>query len=227
MSNWEIEPYDWLRNRLFGDIDPFTRVRDFGGDWFSDMPRQFEQMRRGMERMFQEQFRDIDETKIPKELIKEYQTPEGAKVRQVGPLVYGYSMTVGPDGRPKVKEFGNAKSVFGQRAMSGTAGAATIGKPLTAGEIEPLSDITTTDKDIKVVVEMPGIDKKDIKISAYDSSVEISTVNTSERKYRSVIELPPEAETETVKSTYHNGILEITFKRKGQTKPKGKEIKVE
>ena len=62
-----------------------------------------------------------------------------------------------------------------------------MGKPLTAGEIEPLSDITTTDKDIKVVVEMPGIDKKDIKISAYDSSVEISTANTAQRKYRSVL----------------------------------------
>ena len=222
MNNWEIEPYDWLRNRLFGDMDPFSR------DWFNDIPRQFEQMRRGMERMFQEQFRDIDETKILKELIKEYQTPEGAKVREVGPLVYGYSMTVGPDGRPKVREFGNAKSLFGQRGISaGTTGAATIGKPLTAGEIEPLSDITTTDKDVKVVVEMPGINKKDIKISAYDSSVEISTTNTSERKYRSVIELPPEANTETVKSTYNNGILEITFKKKEQTKSKGKEIKVE
>ena len=223
MSNWGIEPYDWLRNRLFGDMDPFSR------DWFNDIPRQFEQMRRGMERMFQEQFRDIDETKIPKELIKEYQTSEGAKVREVGPLVYGYSMSVGPDGRPKVREFGNAKSLFGQRGISaGTGtGAATIGKPLTAGEIEPLSDITTTDKDIKVVVEMPGIDKKDIKISTYDSSVEISTTNTSERKYKSVIELPPEANTETVKSTYNNGILEITFKKKEQTKPKGKEIKVE
>jgi HSP20 family protein len=72
--------------------------------------------------------------------------------------------------------------------------ATTMGKPLTAGEIEPLSDITTTDKDIKAVVEMPGIDKKDIKISAYDSSVEISTANTAQRKYRSVIELPPEAD---------------------------------
>jgi HSP20 family molecular chaperone IbpA len=41
---------------------------------------------------------------------------------------------------------------------------------------------------------MPGIDKKDIKISAYDSSVEISTANTAQRKYRSVIELPPEAD---------------------------------
>jgi HSP20 family protein len=218
MSNWGIEPYDWLRNRLFRDMDPFSR------DWFNDMPRQFEQMRRGMERMFQEQFRDIDETKIPKELIREYQTSEGAKVREVGPLVYGYSMTVGPDGRPKVREFGNAKSLFGQRGISASA---AIGKPLTAGEIEPLSDITTTDKDVKVVVEMPGIDKKDIKISAYDSSVEISTTNKSERKYRSVIELPPEADTETVRSTYNNGILEITFKKKEQTKPKGKEIKVE
>ena len=225
MSNWGIEPYDWLRNRFFRDIDPFSRVGDFGGDWFRDIPRQFEQMRRGMERMFQEQFRDIDETKIPKDLVKEYRTSEGAKVREVGPLVYGYSMTVGPDGRPRVKEFGNAKSLFGQRGISGTAAA--IGKPSTAGEIEPLSDITTTDKEVKVVVEMPGIDKKDIKISAYDSSVEVSTTDKAQRKYRSVIELPPEADTETVKSTYNNGILEITFKKKEQTKPKGKEIRVE
>src|ERR671910_739197 len=219
MNNWEIEPYDWLRNRLFGDMDSFSK------DWFNDIPRQFEQMRQGMERMFQEQFRDIDETKIPKELIREYQTPEGAKVREVGPLVYGYSMTIGPDGRPKVREFGNAKSLFGSREVSSVS--VTGGKPLTAGEIEPLSDITTTDKEVKVVVEMPGIDKKDIKISAYGSSVEISTVNTAQRKYKSVIELPPEADAETVKSTYNNGILEITFKKKEQTKPKAKEIKVE
>jgi HSP20 family protein len=42
-----------------------------------------------------------------------------------------------------------------------------------------------------------------------------------------VIELPSEADAETVKSTYNNGILEITFKKKEQTKPKAKEIKVE
>src|SRR5918998_1576465 len=177
MSIWGIEPYDWFKSRLFRDIVPFSTARDFTGDWYSDMPRQFEQMRRQMERMF-------DETKIPKDLVKEYQTSEGAKVREVGPLVYGYSMTIGPDGRP-------------------------------------------TDKEVKVVVEMPGIDKKDIKISAYDNSVEISTANTAQRKYRSVIELPSEADAETVKSTYNNGILEINFKKKEQTKPKAKEIKVE
>ena len=225
MSAWGIEPYDWIRNRFFRDIDPFPRVGNFRGDWFSDLPRQFEQMRREMERVFQGQFTDIDETKIPKNFVREYQTPEGAKVREVGPLIYGYSMTIGPDGRPKVKEFGNAKSLFGSRGVSSVS--VTGGKPLTAGEIEPLSDITTTDKEVKVVVEMPGIDKKDIKISAYDSSVEVSTDDKAQRKYRSIIELPPEADTETVKSTYNNGILEITFKKKEQTKPKGKEIKVE
>jgi HSP20 family protein len=226
MSIWGIEPYDWIRTRFFRDIDPFSRIGNFSGDWLGDLPRQFEQMRRQMERMFQEQFTDIDKTKIPKDLVKEYHTPEGAKVREVGPLVYGYSMTVGPDGKPKVREFGNARSLFGSRGIS-SASAATSGKPLTAGEIEPLSDITTTDKEVKVVVEMPGIDKKDIKISAYDSSVEISTANTAQRKYKSTIELPPEVDTETVKSTYNNGILEIAFKKKEQTKPKGKEIRVE
>ncbi len=225
MSDWGIEPYDWIRNRFFRDIDPFSRVGNFRGDWFSNLPRQFEQMRREMERVFQGQFTDIDETKIPKNFVREYQTPEGAKVREVGPLVYGYSMTIGPDGRPKVKEFGNAKSLFGSRGVSGIS--VTGGKPLTAGEIEPLSDITTTDKEVKVVVEMPGIDKKDIKISVYDSSVEVSTADTAQRRYRSIIELPSEADIETVKSTYNNGILEITFKKKEQTKPKGKEIRVE
>jgi HSP20 family protein len=39
--------------------------------------------------------------------------------------------------------------------------------------------------------------------------------------------VPPEADIKTVRSTYNNGILEIVFKKKEQTKPQGKEIKVE
>jgi HSP20 family molecular chaperone IbpA len=36
-----------------------------------------------------------------------------------------------------------------------------------------------------------------------------------------------ETNIETAKSTYNNGILEITFKKKEQTKTRGKTIKVE
>jgi HSP20 family protein len=229
MSFWDRDTEDWFR-RWFGGSSRRMGLPGFGREmenWFGggggrgDIIGQFDEMRREMERMFENL-----QTRTPKELVREYETSDGAKVREVGPLVYGYSMTIGPDGKPKVREFGNAKSLFGARGVSGGGAASTSGKPLTAGEIEPLSDITTTDKDIKVVVEMPGIEKKDIKISAYDNSVDISTADTAQRKYRSVIELPPEADIETVKSSYNNGILEITFKKKEQTKPKGKEIKV-
>ena len=219
MSNWGIEPYDWFR-RVFGDTNfPFLSRRGSGNDdWFRDIPRQFEQMRLEMERMFQEQFTDIDETKIPKDLVKEYQTPEGAKVREVGPLVYGYSMTVGPDGRPKVREFGNIRSPTSMGFAS---------RPLISGETDPLADVTTTDKDVKVVVEMLGIEKKDIKINAHDDTVEVFTTDTAQRKYRKIIELPSEADIETARSTYKNGILELVFNKKAKVKPKGKQINIE
>ena len=71
-----------------------------------------------------------------------------------------------------------------------------------------------------------NIKKENIKINAYENSVEIIS-DDPQRKYHKVIDLPPEADIETVKSIYNNGILEIVFNKKKQTKSKGKEIKVE
>jgi hypothetical protein len=94
-----------------------------GGGWFGgDMPRQFEEMRREMERELAEQFKGI-ETTAPKDLVREYQTPQGAKVRGVGPLVYGHSITIGQDSKSKVREFGNIRpsSRLGELNSSWTA----------------------------------------------------------------------------------------------------------
>ena len=134
--------------------------------------------------------------------------------------VYGYSMTVGPDGKPKVREFGNVKSPLRGRGFSRTA-------PEISSELEPLADVTTTDKEVKVVVEMPGVTKSNIKISAYNNSVEVQTTDSAEGKYHEVIDLPEEADIETARSTYNNGILEIIFKKKDQINPTGKQIKVD
>ena len=130
-------------------------------------------------------------------------------------------MTVGPDGKPKVREFGNIKP--SSRLGSVTSSA---DRPLISGEREPLADVTTTDKEVKVILEMPGVSKENIKINAYDNSVEVKSEDPP-RRYHRAIEIPPEADTETIKSTYKNGILEIVFKKKELTKPKGKEVKVE
>src|SRR5688572_28810324 len=105
------------------------------------MFREFDEIRKEMSRTFSQQFKNI-ENKIPKDL-KEYDTPQGGKVREVGPIVYGYSMTIGPDGKPKIREFGNVKSPFARR------GAGFFEEqPSLSAEREPLVDVSCTDKEV-------------------------------------------------------------------------------
>ena len=217
MSNPEsgdIEPFDWF-NKFFGGS---RRNRGWGLS-FPDVFRSMDEMRREMESEFKDMFKNI-ENRAPKDLIREYESSGGGKVKEYGPFVYGYSMTIGPDGKPKVREFGNIKSPLRSRGFFRTT-------PEISSEREPLADVTTTDKDVKVIVEMPGVTKSNIKISAYDSSVEVQTTESAERKYHEVINLPEEADIETARSTYNNGILEIIFKKKDQTKFKGREVKID
>ena len=211
MSTRDRDIDEWFRRWWSPWWGAGSRRGTAGGDIF----REFEEMRQDMTKMFKETVRDID--KVPKDLIREYDTPTGGRVREVGPLVYGYSVTVGPDGKPKVKEFGNVKSLGG--------GGGGMTPPALTAEREPMADVTTSDKDVKVTVEMPGVSKQDIKINAQDYSVEVSTIESASKKYRRLIELPQDADLETAKSTYTNGILEITFKKKGKTK--GKELKID
>jgi len=217
-----IEPFDWFR-RFFGSSSSGSRgSRQYP---FGDMFRGIEEMRSQMERQFEEQFKNFQST-APKELVREYQTPEGGKIREVGPIVYGYSMTIGPDGKPRIREFGNVRS-SSTLGGGGGGGGGSFSTPLISSERQPLADVITTDTEVKVVLEMPGANKENIKVNAYDNSVEVTTTDQEQRKYREVIEIPPETDIETVASTYKNGILEIVFKKKEQTKPKGKQINVE
>ena len=71
---------------------------------------------------------------------------------------------------------------------------------------------------------MPGISKDKIKINAYDNTVEVRSEDP-QRKYHRTIEIAPETDIEKATSSYNNGILGITFKKRGMTK--GKTIRVE
>ena len=118
MSNKDIDNYD-LFKRFFGGFGSSSsrgmnnRRRLEGLFDTQDIFREFEDMQEEMSRMFNK-FNDIS-SNAPKELVREYQTSKGDKVREVGPIVYGYSMTIGPDGKPHVREFGNVKSLRNSR----------------------------------------------------------------------------------------------------------------
>ena len=83
-------------------------------------------------------------------------------------------------------------------------------------ESDSLEDIIVTDKNIKVVSQLPLNNRReDIKVVAYsDNSVTISYLSSGgKRHYRSSV-IPYNIDIETARSTYKNGILEITFNRK-------------
>jgi HSP20 family protein len=213
-NNRDILPIDSLFNRFFnlGRMQRGSSLPDTTGIF-----RDIDKIHKEMSRMF-DLFNEISLTNPPKELTREYETQEDGKVREVDPIVYGYSMTIGPDGKPHVREFGNVKSVANL--------SQSIGKPSISDERESLYDITTTDKEVKIVLEMPGLQEEDVKINAYESKVEIKTANRSPRKYHKVVDLPKDADTKTTRFTYNNGILEVTFDKKRDIKTKGKDAYV-
>jgi HSP20 family protein len=163
--------------------------------------------------------------------------PRYDRLQRDGSTVYGYALTVGPDGRPQVMEFGNdvsfadeglgkenagmASSIFGEYwSESGQAASKT------PTEREPVADVNSTDREVKVVMEMPGVKEEDIAINAYDGKLEVLT-NAPHRNYRKLVELPQDADTETARFKHNNGVLEVTFKKKRNAKPKVKEIAIE
>lgn len=126
-------------------------------------------------------------------------------------------MTIGPDGKPVIQEFGNVKP------SKDKVGMARRRPPLSA-EREPLVDVNIMDDQVTVVMEMPGVNQSH-KINAFDDSLEVSSTDPK-RKYNKTIDLPKDVDVDTAKSKFNNDILEILFNKKKETTPKGKEIKI-
>ena len=92
----------------------------------------------------------------------------------------------------------------------------TVPLPMIENEKrEYLEDVIVTDKSIKVVSQMPINNRKeDIKVVAYsNNSVIISYLGSEGNNCSSTLVIPYNIDIETARSTYRNGILEITFNR--------------
>jgi HSP20 family protein len=92
---------------------------------------------------------------------------------------------------------------------------------------EPFVDevVDKDNKHLKLVAEMPGVDKKDIKVTIEKGHAEISAEH-GERKYRTRIPIKYKIDENSTKATYANGILEVTLGLI-EEKPKGKTVTVD
>ena len=121
-------------------------------------------------------------------------------------FIHGFSLNVGPDGKPRFQEFGN-------RPVKNPDGA-----PILSDEREPLTDIIEGDEDVAITVEIPGVEKEDIDLNVTKENIEIR-VDTLQRKYHKNLDLPCDVLPKTTKATYKNGILDVVIKRSEKKKP--------
>ncbi len=180
-------------------------------DWFRRRRRRspfFEDIDKMIEDMFKDIFEDM-----PKELYKEEQLPDGSTVRKFGPFVYGYSMTLDPDGKPVIREFGNLKP-------------SRLGAPKPGKHREPLVDVISGDKVIQVLAELPGVERSDINLDVSEESLSIS-VDTEIRRYHKEVNLPEKVDPDTAKAGYKNGVLEVTLNKLEEKRPPGKRITID
>ena len=165
----------------------------FGPGAFPDI----EEMMREMEKAFSDQFKEMEKD-LPKSLVRENRMPDDTVKKEIGPIVYGYSVTIGPDGKPVVREFGNVRNGEGRPWKE------------IQDKREPLVDVVRSDKDVRVIVEMPGVEKADISVAVNERAIVIS-VDKEERRYYKELDLPAAVDPQGAKSAYNNGVLELTL----------------
>ncbi len=166
-----MDPWDDTNRE--GDEDPFRR-------FFEEFEAEFSSMRK----MFDDVFRQMHEA----------QNQPGND-----PFVMGWTVRMGPDGRPQVEPFGNTQDV-------------TVDSPSEGGGREPLTDVMAGTEEVAITVELPGVEKEDIKLRVKDDTVHIRVAG-DRRRYRKDIDLPCDVEPETAEATYKNGVLDVTVQR--------------
>src|SRR5919197_2518012 len=170
----------------------------FGRRLFEDVDREFSEPEEMLNRMF----RTVREMK-PSDIVGTF------------PYYYGYQITVGPDGKPHVREFGNVRpSARGLVEQSGVR--------------EPLVDTALDEKEntLTITAEMPGVTKQDVRVNISEDHVSIHA-EKGEKKYHTDIPVNVALDDTSAKATYANGILELKIKLKEPPKSRAREVKVE
>jgi hypothetical protein len=135
MWDCDIESYDWFRR---------FESRYFANDFFTN----FEEMQE-----FEDAFMDFDD-QDPRELMGDYENLKDVGVREFSSFVCGYSMTIEYDDKPSIRKIHNEGVDSGESSRKGVS---KYNKQHIASETEPLAEVNIYDKEVKVVLGMPGV----------------------------------------------------------------------
>ncbi len=128
---------------------------------------------------------------------------------------FGYTMTVGPDGRVVVRKLGDAATDKPDL-------------PPNFDVREPIVDTIVDEKEeaVKLIAEMPGVEKTDVKILVDENKMVDISAERDTKKYHIRVPLKHKVVEDSAKASYKNGILQLVFKLV-DNKPTGKKVEVQ
>ena len=79
---------------------------------------------------------------------------------------------------------------------------------------EPVVDVVLTSARIYVTLELPGVSRETLEVTAEDRRLTVHAVAADGRAYHKELELAGPIQPETVTATYRNGVLDVTLPRR-------------
>jgi HSP20 family protein len=145
-----------------------------------------------------------------------FSTPRGDMKNTPG-FVWGFRMTTGPDGRPRIERFGNTAQKIGSGRKQYQPSA----------EREPLVDVIEDNDVLRVIAEIPGVRKENIDLSATDKSLLVKAESDDHRrKYFKEIDLPCTIIPDSASAKFKNGVLEVELKKEDCLEQSGTKVNV-
>ncbi|MBN2333992.1 Hsp20/alpha crystallin family protein [Candidatus Bathyarchaeota archaeon] len=169
-----------------------------------------------------------DFEKFVERIFKQFGVDPAINTGQGDPNVktwsYGYSMTMGPDGKPVIREFGTGLPQTGFNLGEPQTGF-SLDEPQTMETLSQV-DVDKENRRVRVLVEMPGVSKESIKVKATGAGVHISA-GSETKDYETEVPLNVEVDPDSGKATYNNGVLDLTFTLVKAPEDDGVDVKVE
>ena len=159
--------------------------------------------------IFNDLFKDLDgfeeifnefEHEMNNDLVNMINRIESEGQHRSESFIYGYSINIDENGKAEINEFGNIKSSpEGEENLE------------VSESREALVDIIEGKNAVTVVIELPGVEKSDIKVEIKESIIFVTTINS--KNYYKEIPLTGKIIANSARARYNNGILEIIINK--------------
>jgi len=164
--------------------DPWWRRRKKKGPWFNEIYDELERLGDLIDETMQKAFDESSEKSSTKHT-----------------RVKGFSIKIGPDGKPRIQELNKRQLNEGESKMT--------------DEIEPLIDLIEDDETLTVLAVLPGVEKEEIDLRVTETCLTVS-VDAADFEWYDELKLPSKVNPKTAHASYRNGVLEVKLNKLGK-----------